>query len=285
MDSSVQKLYINLKPQLPDIEINLFSKGLSLFKENKKDALIEFSRIYKEQQEQENYQNALQAQIYIIKIQVWFTNYLNVKKLLETYQESISKLKDKIANEKFRELEYFRVHMLYKSGYYFKVLETLKEMVAWNHLKFNRVLDVKSKIQLARVYFELGNHYESKKLFQAIKTQIKTEGQLQNNQNLWLSFYIVKSKYLLSLRLFKKFAKYVLRMYDCLDQDKQVQKKQLQKFFSLSNLITYIEPKLKKEKEAQKVGKTDLQEIYNSSKLLIFSSKQSQNFVTMVRMQ
>ncbi|CDW89575.1 UNKNOWN [Stylonychia lemnae] len=57
-------------------------------------------------------------------------------------------------------------------------------MVAWNLLKFNRVLHVKSKISLARVHFELGNHYESKKLFQEIKTQIKTDDQLGNDKNL-----------------------------------------------------------------------------------------------------
>ncbi|CDW71919.1 UNKNOWN [Stylonychia lemnae] len=135
-------------------------------------------------------------------------------------------------------------------------------MDAQNHLEFNRVLLFKSKIKLARVYFELGNHYESRKLFQAIKTQIKTDDSFQNNKNLWLSFYIEKSKYFLSLKLFKKFAKYVLKMNDCLDQDKQVYMKQIKKFLSLTNLCSCIEPKLTKEKET--ANKFDFSE-YNSS--------------------
>ncbi|CDW89239.1 UNKNOWN [Stylonychia lemnae] len=144
-------------------------------------------------------------------------------------------------------------------------------MVAWNHLRFNRPLFVKSKIQLARVYFELGNHYESRKLFKKIKSQIKTEEVLQNNKNIILQFYIAKSKYFLSLRLFKKYSKSVIKMCDFIDEDKNIQIKQVQKFLQLSNLSSSINPKETEEVLKKKLDMNNLQEYFKTALLPFFS--------------
>ncbi|CDW89555.1 UNKNOWN [Stylonychia lemnae] len=157
MEKSAPQIDIKFTPFFAGVDQQIFRHGHSLYKQKIfKEAEVEFSALA--QQQSQNLLNSITAAIYLIKTLIKQSYFVEAKDKLQSLQDLVNKNSQELTQDIKNSLEIFNILSLYRAGYYFQIIRPLKQLVD-KDITNQRDL-IKLQIALAKVYFNLGNHYQ-----------------------------------------------------------------------------------------------------------------------------